>query len=144
MPAQGYTVGRDISIDIIGPNGPVRFATRTGFEPKQETAEIKVRGSDGLTRTVTIPDGWTGTIDYERFDARLDDYFAGIEADYYAGKDILSVSITETIAEKSGAISQYRYIEVSLKYDAAGARGDPQSTVKQKISWAAARRIKIS
>jgi hypothetical protein len=144
MPATGYTIGRDISVDIISRNGPLRFATRTGFEPKQETTEIKVKGSDGIVRTAYLPDGWTGTIDFDRFDARLDDYFAGVEADYYAGKDVESVSITETIIEKTGALTQYRYLEVALRYEAAGARGDPDSTVKQKISWAAARRIKIA
>jgi hypothetical protein len=143
MPANGYTVGRDISVDVIGPNGPIRFTGRTGFEPKQESAEIKVRKSDGIIDTIFIPDGWTGTIDFERYDSRLDDYFAGIEADYFNGLNIPSNTITETIVEKNGTVSTYQYTNVALKYDSAGSRGDPQGTVKQRVAFAASRRIKL-
>jgi hypothetical protein len=143
MPANGYTIGRDVSLDIIGPNGPLRFGIRTGFSAKPEYNDIKVKRADGITDNAFIPDGWTGSFDYERGNSTLDDYFAGVESDYYAGLNIKNVSITETIVENTGAVTQWRYTNVALKYDDAGSKsGD--TTVKQKVSWAASRRLKIT
>jgi hypothetical protein len=53
------------------------------------------------------------------------------------------VTITETIAEVSGAITQYRYLGALLKLDDAGDyAGD--ATVKQKVSFVCSRRVKVA
>jgi hypothetical protein len=102
-----------------------------------------VKGLDGISRPVRFFDGWTGGFDLERQDSTVDDYFAQLEANYYAGLNEAPVSITETITEVSGAVTQYRYLGVLLKLDDAGDKaGD--STIKQKLSFMASRRVKVA
>lgn len=143
MPVNNFSVGKDVSLDIIGPNGPIRFNLITNFDAKQDTSEVKVKGLDGITRPVVFYDGWSGTFSLERQDSSMDDYFAQLEAQYYAGVNQVSLTIMETITEVSGAVSQYRYTGVILKYDDAGSwSGD--KTVSQKFSFMASRRLKVA
>ena len=133
------------SLDVVSQKtgGVIRFPIRTGFSKKQETNDIKVKRADGVTDNLVIPDGWTGTLDFERASSALDDYFANMEADYYNGKNNDVLSITETIVEANGAVTQYRFTAVALKYSDAGSwQGD--STVKQKVDWMASKRLKIA
>jgi hypothetical protein len=90
-----------------------------------------------------LPAGWSGGFDLDRADSTLDDYFAARESDYYGGIASPTISITETISEVSGSISQFRYTGVALKFEDAGNKG-ADKTVGQKVSFKAARRIKIS
>lgn len=143
MPLNGFSVGRDVSLDIVGPNGPLRFNLITKFTSKQSSKEQSIKGLDGITRPVRFFDGWTGSFNIERQDSTLDDFFSQLEANYYAGLNEASVTITETITEVSGAITQYRYVGVMLKYDDAGDwAGD--ATVKQTVSFIASRRVKVA
>lgn len=143
MPLNGFSVGRDVSLDIVGPTGPLRFNLITNFSSKQEAKTQMVKGLDGISRPVRFFDGWTGGFSLERQDSTVDDYFAQIEANYYAGLNEASVRIVETITEVSGAVTQYRYEGVLLKLDDAGDKaGD--STVKQKLSFMASRRVKVA
>jgi hypothetical protein len=143
MPLNGFSVGRDVSLDIIGPSGPLRFNLITGFNSKPDITDQKIKGLDGITRHVRFPDGWSGGFDVTRQDSTIDDYFSQIEANYYAGLNEQPCTITETITEVSGAVTQYRYLQVLLKLDDAGQwQGD--QTVKQKVGFVSARRIKVS
>ncbi|MGZ5029007.1 MAG: hypothetical protein ACXWAT_00900 [Methylobacter sp.] len=143
MPINGFTVGRDISLDIIGPSGPLRFNLITGFRSKPDITDQKVKGLDGITRHLRFPDGWSGSFDVTRQDSTIDDYFSQIEADYYAGLNEKPCTLTETITEANGSVSQYRYLQVLLKLDDAGHfQGD--KSVEQKVSFVASRRVKVS
>lgn len=143
MPMNSYSVGRDVSLVIVGANGPLAFSQITGFQSKPDITDKKVKGLDGVTRHLRFPDGWSGTFDIERQDSTLDDYFAQVEANYYAGVNEQPVSITQTIREVNGSITQYRYMNVLLTPDDAGSwKGD--DSVKQKLKFVAERRIKVS
>lgn len=144
MPVNGYTVGRDIKVTLITSLGTVAsFAVRTGFSKKQETNDVKVKRADGIVDHVVIPDGWTGTLDYDRGDSTIDDYFANLETAYYAGTNIASGSIVETITENDGSVSQYTYTGVQMKLSDGGSQtGD--NTLKMKIDWMASRRKKTA
>ncbi len=143
MPVNNFSVGRDISLTIVTASGPLNLSLITGFRSKPEMAEVKVKGLDGLTRHARFYDGWTGGFDVERQDSTVDDYFAQLESNYYAGINEQPATITETITEPNGAVTQYRYMQVLLKLDNAGEwKGD--STVKQQISFIAAQRRKIA
>jgi hypothetical protein len=143
MPVNSFSVGRDISLDIIGSQGPLRLTLITGFQSKPDTTDSKIKGLDGITRHVRFPDGWSGSFSIERQDSTVDDYFAQLEANYYAGLNELPLTITETIAEVNGSVTQYRYLNVLLKLDDAGSwEGD--KSVKQKVSFMAARRLKVA
>ena len=143
MPQNGFSVGRDISLDIIGPNGPLQLSLITDFSRRPVTTDQKVKGLDGITRHVRFPDGWAGKLSIERQDSTLDDYFAQLEDNFYNGLSESPLTITETITEVSGAVSQYRYVGVLLTFEDAGDwKGD--STVKQSVGFVAARRVKVS
>jgi len=143
MPLNSYSVGRDLSLDITGPNGPLSFSQITGFSSKPDISDQKIKGMDGITRHLRFPDGWSGSFDLERQNSVLDDYWADLEANYYAGRNELPVTITETIQEVNGSISQYRYLQVLLTIEDAGSyKGD--ASVHQKMRFVAARRVRVS
>jgi hypothetical protein len=143
MPVNGYSVGRDITISVQTPSGPIQLNGVTKFTKKRDTTSKKVKKINGLTDTLIFPDGWSGVIDIERQDSTVDDYFAVLEAGYYAGQNSLTGSITETITEVSGATSQYQYTAVVLNLTNAGdAMAD--ETVKMAIDWTSQQRVKLA
>ena len=143
MPMNGFNVGRDITLNIVGWDGAIMdFSLLTSFDRKQATHHVQVKGIDGIVRHLEIPDGWSGSLDYERQDSKIDTYFAGLEQAYYDGVNIKGATITETIVDSDGSVSQFRYTGVMFKLDDAGAaKGD--DTIKEKISWSASRRLKV-
>ena len=143
MPLNTFSTGRDVTLTVVTPSGPISFNLITAFHSSPVTGQVKVKGIDGITRHALFPDGWTGGFDIERSDSTVDDYFAQLEDNYYQGQNIGSSTITETITEPNGAVTQYRYLQVLLQLDDAGSwMGD--QTVKQKISFMASRRKKIA
>jgi hypothetical protein len=142
MPLNGFTVGRDLSVNIQTPNGALPLTGLTKFTAKPDTTDVKVKLVNGRTQHLIFPDGWSGSFEVERVDSTLDDFFANQEANYYAGFDLNSSTITETITETSGVVSQYQFVGVIFKLDDAGDfAGD--ATVKQKLSFVAEQRIKL-
>lgn len=144
MPMNGFNVGRDISVQIVGYDGTIKsFALLTGFDSKQNTNKVSIKAMDGIVRFLEIPDGWDGTFEYERQDDTIDSYFANLEAGYYGGQNIQSATITETITQPDGSNVQYRFTGVMFKLDDAGSWKGDQS-VKLKLSWCASRRLKVA
>lgn len=143
MPINGFSTGRDATLTIVTASGPLNLNLITNFQSSMDSQEIKVKGMDGITRHARFFDGWRGSFSIERADSTVDDYFAQLEANYYAGINEQPATITETITEVSGTVTQYRYLQVLLKLDDAGGWAGDQ-TVKQKLSFVAARRIKIA
>lgn len=143
MPANGYNLGKDVTLDIVTATGMLRPKIKTGFSSRQETHSIQIMGLDGVNRFDELPAGWSGTFDLDRGDSSVDDYFANAEANYYNGAPTPIVTITETIQEVTGGISQYRYTGVVLKLDDAGSKtGDKQ--IAMKVSFKASKRIKVA
>ncbi len=143
MPTGQYSVGRDITLVLVTSGGPLHIRGITSFQSKQDTTENKIIKLDGITDHVRFFVGWSGRFMIERKDETLDAYFSQLEASYYAGVNEQYASITETISELDGSISQFRYLKVLLKFDDAGDwRGD--TTVKQNMSFVASRRIQIA
>jgi hypothetical protein len=143
MPANGYTVGRDVSLDIGSPTGVLRFSIKTGWKATPKYSDVDVNKLDGENDHLFIPKGWDLQFDYERSGNTIDNYFAQAEADYYAGLNALALTVTETIREPNGGVSQFRYTKVQLKYGGNGDfKGD--TTVKQTIMGSASRRLKVS
>ncbi len=144
MAVNGYTVGRDRTLIITGNNGiSASFKVLTMSSSRQVTAPVKIVKMDGTVDHLELPNGWEGSIEVERQDSTMDDYFATLESQYYAGQDILPARIAETITEAGGVLSQYAYTGVMLKYSAAGDyKGD--GSVKQKMDFVASRRLKVA
>lgn len=144
MPQNNFSIGKDISLDVVDPvQGVVRFDIKTAFESKPQYHDIASTGLDGLTRYAELPTGWDGSFTMDRSNSAVDDYFAAFEANYFAGVNALPITITETINEADGSISQYRYDGVVLKLEEAGSwKGDERTT--QRVSFKASRRIKVA
>jgi len=143
MPVNNFNVGRDMTLQIVGYDGTIQnFTLQTEFGARQDTHQIKIMGMDGTVRFLELPAGWTGTLGTDRQDSILDDYFAALESNYYSGLNIQAATLTETISEVDGSVSQYRYAGVVFKLDDAGTwQGDKQ--VSMKVSWSASRRLKV-
>lgn len=141
MPANGFNIGKDVRVDITSGGAPLRPTIVTAFQSRQETKSVQSDGLSGDCLYDELPCGWSGSFEYDRADSVLDDYFAQREANYYAGAVAPGVTITETIQEVNGSISQYRYTGVALKFDAGEKKAE--SPVKQKLEFKASKRVKV-
>lgn len=139
----GYSVGRDITVNINTANGPLRLDSITKFNRKPNKEQKQIRLLNGRRINLNFPDGWSGDLEVARQDSTLDDYQAQLEADYYDGLGIPGATITETITEPNGAVNQYRYIGVTLFLEDAGSWGGNES-VNQRVAFEAEKRIKVA
>ncbi|WP_426102905.1 hypothetical protein [Pseudomonas sp. PSPC3-3] len=143
MPINGFTMGKDVSIDINTSNGPLRLPAVTKFTSEPVLGNISVTTLNGVTEEAPFPKNWKGTVSIERRDSTADDYQAQWEADYFGGVTRAASTITETIQESNGSFSTYRYTSVQLQLSKAGDKAGDK-TVEQDFNWTAQRRLKVS
>lgn len=143
MPINGLNVGRDVSIVINTPQGVQRFSYITSFKCDPVTGDLKTTGLDGRTRHGIVHEGWEGEIDFDRDDPSFDTFWADVEDAYHSGLDQLAGTISETIVEPGGGISQYRYDNVTFKMKSLGDKKG-NDHIKGKMGFFAERRIKVS
>lgn len=142
MSQNGYSLGRDVTLAIILPDGSsLHLGKVTKFSSKQDTSDQKIKGIDGITDHLRFHEGWSGSFEMERRGPELDEYFAKLEGNYHAGRDEPPATLQQTVSEPNGQVSQFRYERVLLKYDDAGDWSGDKS-VHQKISFVASRRLK--
>lgn len=144
MPLNDFNIGNDWTIDIFDPiNGGIQsWSLQTGFSKKQNSTRVTSNGLDGLTRIADIPDTWEGTLTFDRASSAIDNYFAARDEAYYAGRVQPPCTITETIREVDGGITQWRYEGVSLTYD-NGGNAQGKDKVEVSVNWIAGRRRKV-
>ena len=144
MAGNQFSIGRDgAQITIMGASGPMSFNILTEFDSKPQYKDLKVEGIDGITRSRHLPNGHTGTLMFDRADSGVSDYFAQQEANFFAGLSPDQVTITQTITEANGSVSQYQYTQVDLWEDDDGTwKG--LDKVPQRVNFYSARKIKVS
>lgn len=144
MPTDQFSTGRDLALTIVTPEvGPIAFNLITEFTAKPITDTQSPIGIDAAVRHIIFLKGWQGSLMIERQNSAFDDYFAVQEGNYWAGVPQQTASITETIQEQAGNVTQWRYTRVLLIPDDMGAyRGD--ATVKQSLHFLASKRLKIA
>jgi len=144
MPANNFTIGKDISLTIVTTAGILALPiTTTSFDAKPQYNKVRGVCLDGVNRGFNAPTGWDLTFGLDRSSSVVDDFFAQQEAGYYAGQNTLTGSISETIQEANGSVSQYRYTGVILALDDAGKfTGDAK--VSQSISAFASQKLKVA
>ena len=142
MPQSGISVGSDARFDILMPTGLLSLPTLLSFDAKKITHKVKIKPISGLPINLQFPDGWEGGFDVARADSTLDDYFAAVEAAQYAGANLASGTIHQTITEVDGTTSQYMFTGVQLYLEDAG-NWKALSDVMQKVSFLAQTRIKV-
>ena len=134
-----FNVGRDLTMVLVGQFGRVDVPNLTAFNSRQETASIRSDRLDGIQLLAELPKGWSGTIDGDRGNRVIDDFFASTEAAWITSC-IYNVSVMYVyLLEPGGALSTWIYDNVALRLDDAGNyRGD--AVVTQRIMWRANRR----
>ena len=140
-----FNVGHDAQVTVVdGPTGAVitTFPPTTMFDFKPTTKRLMSEPVNGKPIYREVPQGWEGTLEYDRYDGAIDDYFATWEANYWNGASYLAGSITQTVQEQTGAISQYQYQGVAMKLDTAGTY-KAADKVPVKITWCASTRVKV-
>ena len=139
-----FSIGHDVSVDLYDSvNGKIiSFPAVTGFSAEPITKGINSEPLNGPPLYAENPNGWRGTIDFDRTDKRIDEYFATREALYYQGGSLFSASITQTIRESDGSVTQYRYPGCALKYEQAG-QWKAADKVSLRVSWNASQRVKV-
>ena len=137
------SIGRDIAVDVTLPDGTVlELNVITGFDKRQDTTKLNSKGLDGIHRHADIPDGWSGSINIDRGSPALENFFAALEASYYATGVLNAVRIFETIIEADQSVSQFRYDGVALQLSDGGKSG-PDQYVTQTIAWRSSKRTKV-
>ena len=143
MPANSYSIGRDLTFVLVGPYGTVTIDGITEYTAKPMFNDLKHNGIDGVVRHAEIPQGWEVSIKLDRQTPGIDALFARLEADYHAGVNITGGTLVETKTETNGSVSQFRYEDVVLKLDDAGT-WKSDSFVGMSLTGYAARRKQIA
>jgi hypothetical protein len=144
MANNSFSIGHDVSLDIVDivTGKQVVFPLVTGFAPDPITKQITSEPLNGPPLFAENPNGWKGTIDFDRTDSSIDIWFANREAAYYRGVSQFNVTITQTIQEKDGSVTQFRYPNVALKLADAG-KWKASDKVSMRIDWMASTRIQV-
>lgn len=117
-------------------NGNIQTCRVKKFTSKQKVTTRETAALDGINRHLNIPMGWEGSFEMERTDSSIDDYFHNLENNiYYAGQNVGTLTINETITEANGAVSQYQYTGVVISLEDAGMwQADEYVTLKCNFS----------
>jgi hypothetical protein len=143
MPVNGFTVGKDVSIVLNGPNGQIILNGVTDFSAKPVTTTLKHKPLSGIPQFGYIPDGWELSFKLDRMDPGVDNFWAAFEDGYYNGVNQAGGTVNESIQEADGSISKYRYTGFVLKLDNAGDfSGDKK--VEQTLSGMASQKVKVA
>ncbi|VVC75991.1 hypothetical protein AQUSIP_12920 [Aquicella siphonis] len=135
MPLVGISVGKDITVTLSDDvNGFITINRVKNWNAVQRNNKRESIALDGVNRYGNFPIGWEGSFEMERTSADVDNYFAALELAYQNGENIPLVTITETITEADGTISQYQFQNCVVQLDSSGNwSGDDYVT--QKISF---------
>ncbi|MCM2537992.1 hypothetical protein [Burkholderia glumae] len=139
-----FNVGRDSAqLTIIDSNfGTVTINGITKFDAKPAVVKLKSVGIGGRILHRTVPDGHALSFELDRQDPSYEQYFADVEAAYFAGLPPSAIFLTQTINNLDGSISQYQYLDMALAPDDDG-NWEGQAKVPQKFSAQAGRKIRL-
>lgn len=143
MPLQGYNTGRDYSLTLQLPNGQISTINLIDamFDPVTKTEMILPL--NGIPTHRIFPQGWKGTLTFDRNNPQIDDFYAAFEVAFYSGGAIPAGYITETIQEVDGSVSSFRYTGVQIIPSKMGTwRGDEK--VVQTLEVVASQRVQVN
>ena len=143
MPLNGLTSGIDTRISFIDVNGVEHFALVESFTSKEDATTDKLIQIDGNVRHPKFHQGWLGSFVLQRNSSFTDAYFAAQEASYYLGIDQIPVTITQTITENDGSVSQWQYTQCVITLEDAGNYSGTE-IVKQNVSFMGARKLQLA
>lgn len=142
MPIAGLSTGKDLSVTITDTNGIVLTTRTKSISVKQNVIQETTKALDGITRHLNIPGGWDASFEFERTSSAIDDYIIGVENAYYAALTIPLITISFSITEANGGISQYQLIGCVPQYEDGGT-WKSDGYVTQKVMFKASQFIKL-
>lgn len=143
MPQGQFNVGRDVTLRVATTVGILDLSNLTSFKSKMDDTVQKIVLVNGKTRHLRFIQGWSGSFDLERGSSQIDAYFSLLELNQKLGVREPTASITETIQEVDGSVSQFRYRGVILSYpDSGEVAGD--KSIKQSLNFMAEERPQIA
>lgn len=134
-----FNTGRDLTVILIGIFGRLDMPNVTAFTARQETAQVRSDRLDGVQLTAELPKGWSGTIDMDRANRALDDFFAATEAAWIDGGQYNVSQMFVYIREADQSLSFWTYNNVALRFDDSGDFR-PDAVTRQRIMWRANRK----
>ena len=142
MPLNNLSIGHDVTVTIYDNNGTgvLTFPAATGFEADPIFKQIDSTPLNNYPIFAEAPAGWKGTIEYDRTNPTIDAYFAQLEANYYNNINILDGTITETIQESGGGVTQFTFKGVALKLE-KGGKWKANEKVPMTIAWMCSTRL---
>jgi hypothetical protein len=143
MPINNFSVGKDVSVTVVTSYGTLTLTGLTEFVADPMTTDIRSKLIDGTPLFGFIPDGYKGSFKLDRLNPNVDNYWAQVEADYFAGKNNLAGTIAEIIQEADGSTTEWRYDGVVLRLEKSGDWGGDKK-VEQMVTFEAAHKVKVS
>lgn len=116
----GLSTGASSKLVITGSDGVENFIQLESFTSKEDAPIIKKVAMDGTVRNAKLPQGWSGTMVFQRGGPEIDEYINDFSRNYRLGGDQLNLTITHTINELDGTISKYTYSGVVIELTDAG------------------------
>jgi hypothetical protein len=145
MGVNSFNIGRDGSQISIFDSvlGKLTFNGMISFDSKARTKELESEQITGGTIFRFVPNGHEGSFEFDRQDSSVEAAFAQYEANFYAQLPPPTATITQTITELDGSITQFQYIGVQLNLTDAGSwKG--LDKVNPKVGWKASKKIPLS
>lgn len=135
-PFTNFTVGRDNQFVFVFPLvGVLQPKNIVAIDIRPLDKDLVSHGIDGVARFGTVPAGYEGTVTIDRASRDLGDFWAAVEANYYAGNQVLPGYIEQYINEADGSVSQYRYEQCSMRIsDFGSVQGDQKQAIKARFN----------
>lgn len=142
MPINGISVGKDTIVTMDDNNGNIVTTRAKMFSSKQKTSNRETVALDGVNRLLNIPIGWEGSFEFERTGPEIDTFIDNLEQAYMSGGPVPLITVTQTVTESDGSITQYQYQRCVVQYDNAGEwKGDDYVTQRINFSGSARQQL---
>lgn len=133
-PVNALSISKDIAVHITTTLGELSLPPLTGFDDEPIFETVKSKVLDGPTRQADLPDGWKGSIKFDRVDNTVDSFFGRAETAFWvSGGYAFTGTMMVFITERDGSQSVYEYVECSLTFKAGSWKSG--SPVGQEIMF---------
>lgn len=138
MAGSKFTVGSDTVMTFLNNGAPIGAMVLTNFNFKQKTSQLVSKPVNGDPNYREMPEGWEGTLEYDKANSALMDFFVAAEAARYAGNPPPSLSILHKVNNTDGSVSRYRFEGVAAKLDNGGDHKSDEK-VMETVGWTGSR-----
>jgi hypothetical protein len=143
MPTATFSLGKDVSVVVIAPNGQrLDLSIVTEFTARQTIQNVKIMPLNGPPQAYHLPSGWEGTITIDRANGIADRAFAEIERQFWAGGSFGTGTIYQFVTERDGSQAGFQYNNATMHLAETGD-WKAESQVRQTVSFFASTRTAL-